>query len=87
MKKVCKPLLTRWGYVVQCATSIVNNWDLWVKFLKGVYVYTSTVTKEEDLAKKCLETLKDPKLRCELEYLVAFAKFIFQQALCLATPD
>ena len=51
---------------------MINNWEDWIKFLKGVY--KCTLTKEQDMAKKCLETLKDPKLRCELEFLVGFGK-------------
>jgi hypothetical protein len=77
-KKLCKPLLTRWGYVLQCATDVADDWDGWVKLLdKGLY--KNTLTKEEEMAKKCLSTMKDPKLKVELEFLVAFSKIFFNK--------
>ena len=76
-KKLCKPLLTRWGYVLQCATSIAKNWDNWIMFLKGVY--KSTLKKEELMVKRCLEMSKDPKLQCELQFIVAFGNSFFNK--------
>ena len=75
MVRLLKPLLTRWCYVVKCATAILQRWNDWKKFLDVCYLAFST--KEGDMSRKCLAVMKDPKLKCEIEFVVAFGRCFF----------
>ena len=32
MEIICKPLLTRWGYIMQCADAVLDRWNEWLVF-------------------------------------------------------
>jgi len=75
MLRLIKPLLTRWSYVTKCATAILDRWSDWDTFLEKIFMCTKT--KEEKMARQCLGMRKDHKLKCELEFIVAFGKVFF----------
>ena len=67
--QITKSLLTRWGYVLQCAEQILENWDDWQAFLKHVYELVDT--KEKGMSKQTIQLMMDPKLKCELLFVIA----------------
>ena len=77
MVRLIKPLLTRWSYVVKCATAILERWNDWKAFMDKVYKCFTTT--EEGMARKCVGVMKDPKLKCELEFVVAFGQEFYMK--------
>ena len=63
--------------MLRCAKALLGSWDEWVKFLRGVY--ENIDTKESQMASKCLQVIQDPKLKCELEFVVAFGDSFFSK--------
>ena len=72
VEKLIKPILTRWGYVLQAAKGIHEKWDDWKSFLSKVYELIDT--KEKDMSQQCVELMNNPKLKCEIEFIVAFGE-------------
>jgi hypothetical protein len=79
MDRICKPLLTRWGYVMQCADAMLERWDEWLVFLTKTY--EQFPTKEHEMAQFILAFTKDPKVKCELSFIVAFGRSFFNKHL------
>ena len=72
-----KPLLTRWGHVTTCLSSILKNWDHWFTFLSGIYENCSG--SNSTMALYCIGIMKDPKARCEVEFVSTFANVFFDK--------
>lgn len=77
MLRLIQPFFTRWSYVTKTATAILSCWDDRDVFLDKIY--KAMKTKEEDMARKVLGVIKDPKLKCELEFIVTLGRLFFNK--------
>jgi hypothetical protein len=77
MLRLIQPFFTRWSYFTKTATAILSRWDDQDVFLDKIY--KAMKTKEEDMARKVLGVIKDPKLKCELEFIVTLGRLFFNK--------
>ena len=72
LTQLIRPVLTRWGYCTKAAEAVLNEWEGWMNFLDGVYEdYNNS---EATMARYTLQLALNPKLKCELEFIVAFSR-------------
>ena len=75
LKKIKKPLLTRWGYVLEAASEVFQNFDKWNYFLGKIYSLIDT--KEMAMSRFCCQLMKQPKLKCDLAFVTCFGNSFF----------
>ena len=73
-KVLSKPILTRWGYVLQTATSVEDMYDKWEKFTSTCYELWSNDEKIHTIAKGALKIMKNDLVRCQNQFVTAFGK-------------
>ena len=70
LAKIKKPLLTRWGYVLDAATGVFENFERWNFFLEKIY---SVIDKKEmTMARFCCQLMNQPKLKSDLAFITCF---------------
>ena len=73
-KLLSKPILTRWGYVLQTATSVEDMYDKWEKFTSTCYELWTNDEKIHTIAKGALKIMKNDLVRCQNQFVTAFGK-------------
>ena len=77
IERMMKPLLTRWGHVTQALESIFVRWDDWVVFMSKLW--TALNGSNHDMAGYCIGSMIDLKMKCEVCFIVTFAREFFNE--------
>jgi hypothetical protein len=69
-----KPILTRWGYVLDAATSIEEYFEEWETLTSHCYELWDGEEKMHTIAKGALKVLKNKVVKVQLHFICAFGK-------------
>lgn len=77
IEQMMKPLLTRWGHVTQALENIFVRLDNWVVFMSKLW--TALNGSNHDMAGYCTGSMIDLKMKCEVCFIVTFAREFFNE--------
>ena len=76
-RRMARAVLTRWWYVTCAVIHLLEHWTGWLNFANACCNATRTTSKINKIASSIWSLMQEPELRCDLEFIGAFAKEYF----------
>jgi hypothetical protein len=79
IKRMQRPVLTRWWYVSMACEHLVEHFEDWEHFMNRIVAKSKSNSREWKIASNGCSLISEPRLLCDAWFIVGFARSFFHR--------